>query len=265
MLVNNRSTTKNNTKKKREKNMLNFIICDNNHDFAQHMKEIVDKFMMNYDVEYDCILLEGYGKKFKDIVATDKGFKVYLLDIQTSCGSGLDAARYIREEYDDWVSIIVIVTAYNQYRYDAMSNRLYLLDYINKLDNCEKKVKDVLLVSMKHYDQRHKTLSFEYNYVIKKIEYRHIIYVEKQQDSKLCKIQTTYGEHFINKTINELAQILEGEKRFMKVSRSMIVNTDQILSYDQSNGQITFRNGETSFLVSRDYKKELKSRVECSN
>lgn len=245
--------------------MINFIICDDSHEFIEEMKQLVDRFMMNYDMEYQCILLDDYGKKFRDVVNKEIGFKVYLLDIQMGKSSGLDAARYIREEYDDWVSIIVIVTAYNQYKYDAMSNRLYLLDYINKLDNCEKKVKEVLELAIKHYDHRHKMLTFEYEHVVRKIEYRHIIYIEKEPDSKLCKIKTTYGEQYINKSVNQIAKILEKEKRFMKVSRSMIVNLDQIAEYDTIETKILFKNGESSYLISRDYKKELRRRVNSNN
>lgn len=245
--------------------MINFIICDDSHEFIEEMKQLVDRFMMNYDMEYQCILLDDYGKKFRDVVNKEMGFKVYLLDIQMGKSSGLDAARYIREEYDDWVSIIVIVTAYNQYKYDAMSNRLYLLDYINKLDNCEKKVKEVLELAIKHYDHRHKMLTFEYEHVVRKIEYRHIIYIEKEPDSKLCKIKTTYGEQYINKSVNQIAKILEKEKRFMKVSRSMIVNLDQIAEYDTIETKILFKNGESSYLISRDYKKELRRRVNSNN
>lgn len=245
--------------------MINFIICDDSHEFIEEMKQLVDRFMMNYDMEYQCILLDDYGKKFRDVVNKEMGFKVYLLDIQMGKSSGLDAARYIREEYDDWVSIIVIVTAYNQYKYDAMSNRLYLLDYINKLDNCEKKVKEVLELAIKHYNHRHKMLTFEYEHVVRKIEYRHIIYIEKEPDSKLCKIKTTYGEQYINKSVNQIAKILEKEKRFMKVSRSMIVNLDQIAEYDTIETKILFKNGESSYLISRDYKKELRRRVNSNN
>ncbi len=245
--------------------MINFIICDDSHEFIEEMKQLVDRFMMNYDMEYQCILLDDYGKKFRDVVNKEMGFKVYLLDIQMGKSSGLDAARYIREEYDDWVSIIVIVTAYNQYKYDAMSNRLYLLDYINKLDNCEKKVKEVLELAIKHYDHRHKMLTFEYEHVVRKIEYRHIVYIEKEPDSKLCKIKTTYGEQYINKSVNQIAKILEKEKRFMKVSRSMIVNLDQIAEYDTIETKILFKNGESSYLISRDYKKELRRRVNSNN
>ncbi|MEG1494774.1 MAG: LytTR family DNA-binding domain-containing protein [Bacilli bacterium] len=241
--------------------MLNFIICDDNLEFAKRMDTLINNFMMNYDIDSKRILLNGYGKEFKKIVSSDIGFKVYFLDIQTKNGSGLDAARCIREEYDDWVSIIVVVTAYNQYKYDALSNRLYLLDYINKLDNCEKKIGEVLTLIMKHYDHREKTITYEYSHIIKKVEYRHIIYIEKEPDSKRCLIRTIYGEQLINKNLNQVVEILTEDRRFMKVSRSMIINLDQIREFDMLESKITFKNGEVNYLVSRDYRKELRARV----
>ena len=132
--------------------MINFIICDDNTEFLRKEKQMVDNFMMKYDIEYKCLLFSEYDKKFDEVVACDEGFKVYLLDIQTKNGSGLDAARKIREEYDDWVSIIIIITAFNEFKYEALGNRLYLLDFINKLNKCDVKLKEDLEIAIKHYD-----------------------------------------------------------------------------------------------------------------
>ena len=112
--------------------MLNFIIGEDNTKFSARTKQIIENFMMNYDIEYhmDCFL--NYGKDFKKAAKAESGFKIYFLDIKTDEGSGLDAARMIREELDDWVSIIVIITSYTEYKYEALGNRLYLLDFISK-------------------------------------------------------------------------------------------------------------------------------------
>lgn len=236
--------------------MLNFIICDDNQEFVKKEKKSIDNFMMNYDIEYTCYVFNEYNNKFKNLVTADIGFKVFMLDIQTPNGSGLDAARMIREEQDDWVSIIIIITAYNQYKYDALSNRLYLMDFINKLDNCDKKTNEILNIVMKHYDNRHKSLNYEYNHVIKKIEFRHIIYIEKEIDSKRCIIKTVYGNQIINKNLNDTFKLLD--KRFFKTSRSMIVNLDYIDEYDYVENKIIFKNGDYTYQVSRDKKKGLK-------
>ena len=243
--------------------MINFIICDDNKEFLKKQKHLIDKFMMKYDIEYKCSLFYEYNNDFNKAVEEDFGFKIFLLDIQTKNGSGLDAARIIREAYDDWVSAIIIITAFNEFKYEALSNRLYLLDFINKLNGYEKKLDEDLEIALKHYNKRDKSLKYEYNYVLKQVEFRHIVYIEKEPDSKRCKIRTTYGEQIINKNLNETYKLLD--ERFIKTSRSMIVNVDHIKEYDLIQNNIKFKNGEYTYQVSRGMKKELKKIVGDTN
>ena len=81
-------------------------------------------------------------------------------------------------------------------------------------------------------------LCYEYNHIIKRIEFRHIIFIEKELDSKRCIVKTTYGDFKINKVLNDTAKILD--KRFFKTSRSMIVNTDFIDEYNLIENKIIF-------------------------
>ena len=91
------------------------------------------------------------------------------------------------------------------------------------------------------------------------IEFRHIIYIEKELDSKRCVIKTIYGSQFINKNLNETELLLDN--RFIKTSRSMIVNVDYIRKYDMKENKIIFKNGDVSYQISRNKKKELKEYV----
>ena len=239
--------------------MLNFIICDNKKEYRDRMQRVVDKHMMKLDIDYKTYIFQEYNNEFKKIAKKDIGFKVYLLDIKTNNGSGLDAARYIREEIDDWVSIIIIVTSHSEYRYEALSNRLYLLDFVSKMSNCDKRIDENLTIALKNYSNREQCLSYELNHVIKRIEYRHIFYIEKEQDSKRCIIKTIYGDQVIRMTLNKVLELLD--ERFMKVHRSLIVNIDNIVEFNTKENKITFKNGNFSHLVSRKYKKELIRRV----
>ena len=190
-------------------------------------------------------------------------FKIYLLDIQTDTNSGLNVARRIREEQDDWISIIIIITAFGEYRYEALGTRLYLLDFINKVYDCEDKIRDTLEIAMKHYDNRRKSLRFEYNYIMKNIEFRHIIYIEKEQDSKRCIIKTTYGDQYINKSLNDMYELLDS--RFIKTSRSCIANSDFIKEFIIAENKLVFKNGEYTYLISRSMKKGLRKYARVNN
>ena len=240
---------------KEEVVVLNFIICDDEKEFRDLIKGEIDKFMMNYDAEYKKYECESYEKEFEVLARKEMGFKVYFFDIKTKNGSGLDAARFIREELDDWNSIIVIVTAFAEYRYEALSNRLYLLDFISKFDNCKTKLKETLKIIYKQYNSREKCLTYEYNYTIYKIEFKNIIFIEKEQDSKRCIVHTDYGKFKAPFTLSAIDKQLD--KRFLKVHKSLILNTDKIRSYDTKENEVLFDNGVTTNLISRSGKKEL--------
>ena len=243
--------------------MLNFIIGEDNTKFSARTVQIIDSFMMNYDIEYKAQCFENYGKDFMKAARESGGFKIYILDLKTEKGSGLDAARMIREELDDWVSIIIVVTSYTEYKYEALGNRLYLLDFISKFDDCEKRIKECLEIALKNYDNRHKALSFSYSHIMKKIEYRNIVNIEKEQDSKRCIINTTYGEHYMNETLNNIYAQLD--ERFIKVNRSLIVNSDFIREYDAKSNKISFSNGTYTHLISKSGRKELMKYVGSRN
>lgn len=95
--------------------MINFIICDDNENFLMREKKLVNNFMMNYDADYKITDFSDYTEEFFQAMYDETCFKIYLLDIQTDTNSGLNVARRIREEQDDWISIIIIITAFGEY------------------------------------------------------------------------------------------------------------------------------------------------------
>ena len=244
--------------------MIKFVICEDEKVLAAEYKNEIDKFMMKYDYEYKCQLFTGYTKEFEETVKEDQDYKIYLLDIKTNEGSGLDAARMIIEQYNDWTSLIIIITSYNEYKYDAFGKRLMLVDFINKLDKCIEHLQKTLEICIKLYDTRLKSLKFVYKNVIHNIDFRHIVCIEKEQDSKRCTI------HLVNKeeipyqgTISSLMKKLD--ERFIKISRSSIINLDQVERYDLQNNVIEFKNGDVTNEISRDMRKGIIEYVRSLN
>ena len=182
--------------------MLHFIICEDEIDLLNEYIKQIDKFMMEYDIEYKCHTYTCYDKIWEKEIQAIKGFKIYLLDIKTPSGSGINAARQIREEFDDWVSMIIMISAYSEYKYEALSKRLMLVDFINKNTRFEKKLQDALLISMKHYDNKYKSIKYSYKNNIYNIEFRSIIKIEKESDSKRCIIYTEDGNYPIQGTVD---------------------------------------------------------------
>lgn len=239
--------------------MINFVICEDEKVLAEYYQEQIEKFMMKYDIDYKCHYFSCYNAEWKKFARKEQGFKVYLLDIITEDGSGLDAARTIREEYDDWVSMIMIITSHHEYKYEALGKRLMLVDFINKLDNCDQKLNDALLICIKNFDNKYMNLKYTYKNTAYNIELRKILKIEKESDSKRCMITTKHGIYYIQGTLNDISKKLDN--RFFKCHRSIIINVEQIESYNMKTNVVKFKNKQEFKEVSRTRKKELYNRV----
>ena len=239
--------------------MLKFIIYDDEKQFLQKNKKIIDKCMMNYDCDYKCYSFDEYNETFENIIKNNSDLKVYLLDIEGKNKSGLDIVRIIREKYNDWSSIIIMITSHNEFKYDALGNRLYLMDFINKLDNCEELLCEDIKRIINSYTNSGECLIYEFNHNLKRIEYKNIIYIEKEKDSKKCIIHTLYGDYPIAGTICDILTKLDD--KFIKTSRSTIINTNQVSEYDIATNEILFSNGTKTTDISRLCKKDVIKRV----
>ena len=65
----------------------------------------------------------------------------------------------------------------------------------------------------------------------------------------------TYGTFKAPFTLSAISKQLD--KRFLKVHKSLILNTDKIRTYDIKENEVLFDNGITTNLISRSGKKEL--------
>ena len=80
--------------------MIDFIMVDDNLYYLHKSKKIIDKVMMNYDIEYNFI---AYDKYRKELLNKDS-FKVYIISYKND---SIELIKYIREKLDDWKSLII--------------------------------------------------------------------------------------------------------------------------------------------------------------
>ena len=241
--------------------MINFIICSVEKAFSDLCSNVVEKFFMNYDVLYKCHYCSNYEKDFDKYINENLEFKVYILCREINNITFVDAARKIREENDDWSSIIIVVDSSNAYRYSAFSARLQILDFINKLDNFKQNMIINLEKCIKIYDNRPRTLKIKHYNYIEFVLYKDIVYIEKVKDSKCCNIKTIYGDKTYSGTLKGLYEKLN-DKRFIRTHQSFIVNTDYVSKYHISKSKIIFKNIDDEVLVSKSYSKSVKKYFE---
>lgn len=235
--------------------MIKFIIYDESKENKKLIYDEIDKEMMKSDIEYQKDYITEYNTLKKN---NDEYFKIYILNQTNISKSGLEVAKYIRETLDDWKSIIIFISNTNEYKLNILTKRLYVLDYI-LIENIKSDLKELINICLKNYDSRPKELNYKYKSINYNIPFKDIIYIEKEQDNKRCIIHTLKDDYYIQSTLSKLISNLDD--RFIKSSKSYIINIEQVLQYNTKENIITFNNKRQIFEISRNMKKEIVNKL----
>jgi len=228
--------------------MIDFIMIEDDLYYLNESKIIIDKVMMNYDINYNFI---AYDKYRKELINKDN-FKVYIISYKEDT---IELIKYIREELDDWKSLIIIIYKNSEDKTKIMKENLFIVDYINKRKHFEEKLLRNIQICLKNYDQRPNSLRYSYKNILYNIEFQKILYIEKEQDNKRCIIYTKNKKYYIPGNLNQIEKLLDN--RFIKISRSFVVNKEQMSSYNIKSNIITFKNSIKLNGVSRNNKKHI--------
>ena len=227
--------------------MISFILYEDDIFFIEKYKIIIEKVMINYDLDYQVVT---YKDKLPQKI--EETYKIYIM---SDTKITIEKIIKIRKEIDDWQSMIIVTSENNTNRNIYLNNNLLVLDYINKNNNFENTLKEDILITIKSYTQRPNTLKYTYKNNIYSIEYKNIIYIEKEPNSKRCIIRTNENIYYVPKSLKEIETKLDS--RFIKCSKSNIINIEKVLQYDNKNNIIYFNNKIKPFGLSRNYKKEV--------
>ena len=156
--------------------MLRFVICEDNKNHLDRFCTIINKVMMPYNFEYKISKFTHYDEKVEEIINNKNEIKVYLLDIELPVVSGLEVASKIRE--NDLESVIIFITAHNEFRDDIFYSRLVDTDYIPKDSLWTDRFEDSIKYVIENLE-RSKMLSFEYNHNSYRIPYKNINYIKR--------------------------------------------------------------------------------------
>lgn len=232
--------------------MINFIICDDDSKYLKLVKDIVDKYMMRNQLDYKTHMFSDYDNDFMKIVMSKLSFKIYILDIETKTRSGIDVARIIRQKDID--SIIIFLTGHEELGNVVIKDDFMFLSFINKFDNCEKRLVKSLYKALKVLKIRPQ-IRFKDNGVSYTLALDDILYITRDSVDRKCIIKTDDLEFKVGKTLSSMLDLLG--VNFIQTHRSCIVNTTRIIAVNKAKKIITFDNGQTIDLLSDKYIKEL--------
>lgn len=220
--------------------MIEFVILEQNKNLYNKIKLILEKELMNYDYNY--IISEK---------ETNNKFKIYIIDY-TKKDKLLERIRY---ENNDWSSMIIIISE-SKLISSIEKQKVMPVDIIDKENTM---FEDMLLrsikIALRNYDTRPKTIKYKYKTTYYNIDLKDIIYIEKEKESKRVIIKTKEEDYYYSSSLTEIEKILDN--RFIKCSRSYIINKEQVKLYNTKENIIVLKSGDTVKEISRNKKKDL--------
>lgn len=232
--------------------MVNNIICDDNINDRNKVVNAVSNFMNNKKIEYENHIYSDYNSDFMKIIDSTIPFKIYILDIETPSGSGIDIARIIRKKDVD--SVIIFLTGHEELGNVILKNDLMFLSFINKFDDFENRLNHSLNLALDILNKR-QILRFQDRNIIYTINLNDILYITKDSFERRTVIKTDYTEFKVSKSLTEIISMLDD--RFVQTHRACYINQNRKTKIDKANKIITFDNGVTIDLLSEKYKKEI--------
>lgn len=232
--------------------MVNVVLCDDNEKDLLKLTNFIDNYMMKREEEYKKYIFNDYGPNFMNFIIRRLPSRIYILDIETPSRSGIDIAREIRKKDVD--SIIIFLTGHEELGNIILKSDLMFLSFINKFDNCEKRLKECLDNAMQLLNKK-QVLKFNDRNTIYTIKLDEILYITKESFERKTVIKTDYTEFKVNLPLNEIKGMLDD--RFVQTHRSCVINRNRASKIDKQNRTITFDTGEVIDLVSDMYRKEL--------
>ena len=236
--------------------MINFIICDDNEFFLMKIYNIVSNFCANKNIKFQIYVFTRYNKDFFEVMNEELDNKVYILDIETPSGNGIDMAKKIRNK--DLNSFLIFISSYTaKYINQVVSSDTMFIGYISKRKNYEaellRKLKQIVKLGFQKNIIRFKDQGIIYTF-----DMRSIIYIDADSKKRRSVIHTKRGNYEVRLTLKKLKQILD--YRFEYSHRSCIINHEQVFYIDTVVKIIKFKNGTTTNLLSDSFIKKIRLR-----
>ena len=229
---------------------MKFVIVDDDIKTINIVKEIISKTLFSYNIDYSISVFNKYTSKLKQEIKDMSIMKTYILSVDLKQNiSGVNIAEYIREF--DCDSYIIFLTHHGNMFETVHRTVCNVFEFIEKYQNMEKRLtKDIKKIIKYSLDEKSLYISFmSSNY---KILYKSIYYIERDTNSRKLIIHTKYNEYKCNLSIIDIIKLLD--KRFIRVSRSTIINKDFISEINWNKGYVVLLNNIRIDSVSKIYK-----------
>lgn len=232
--------------------MLNIAICDDEPIVVNQIKEILDSYGAEKNLElrtvefYDAETLYSYLKHSKcDLI---------YLDIKLDKMNGVELGHKIRENFKDYITKIAYISAEEGYDRELLD--VQPLTFLPKplSEDAVTEVVERALIAKQQLEERHL-----FTYIKQKIVYRipinEIIYFESM-DHSMRMVTLSGVEEFYDTMSNVVSQI--GRDTFLLIHRSYLINFEHIRKAEFDS--VIMINGDM-LMISRLKQKTIREQI----
>ena len=241
------------------------ILCEDSPQQLKYLSETIKDYLLFHENQFELSFSSSDPYKIKDFVKENEIQKgIYFLDIDLSSNiNGIDLAQWIRD--NDVTSKIIFVTTHTEMAPLTLKRQVEALGFITKDE--QDQMRDEIFENLKLAFQRMEQTTLEdenvnvYSFKVGNetlnFQEKEIILIESSDKAHRVILVSKNGQY---EFFNNISKI-EEETNFLKVSRSLLVNPQNIEKVDYRNRLIKFINGiERTFSISKV--KTLKQRLQ---
>ena len=230
--------------------MINFVVVDDNIVQRKKICNIIMSEMMDNKMDFKIYDYPDYNDELVKFINEGKENTIYILDLELPSGDGIDIARMVRNETNNWVSPIIIITVHTSLYYEVYKQRLQILDFIGKCEDVDKNLRENIDICLKMLNKE-KVYKFTYKNVEHAINLNDINYI--QREGRQTKIVTRNDILYQNISIIQIKKELP--KYFILSSKGILLNMKNVKSIDWKNMLVYFNNVTKDYLISKSHKK----------
>ena len=237
--------------------MINFILVDDNDNHRKKVNNMIVSKMMNNKIEFKVHQFSDYSNELLKFIRLNKEDCIYILDLELPNGDGIDIARMIRNDTNNWINPIIILTAHSSLYYEVYKQRLQILDFIGKCEDVKTNLSENIDICLRMLN-KDKVYRYTYTSIDYTIPLNLTNYIQRHDRS--YGIVTKDDKYFQNISINIIKEELP--TYFIPSSKGTLINLKNVRKIDWNNYMVYFKDGTSGYLVSKSHKKEIDS-YEC--
>ncbi|RZJ92581.1 MAG: response regulator transcription factor [Chryseobacterium sp.] len=221
-------------------------------DDQTHELSVIQKLIRAHP---DLILLKTYSSSLKALAGIKKNdnIDIVFMDVEMPELDGINLAKLIRAN----TRHLVFITAFEQYALKSFSASPddYLLKPVSKLAfvECISKVISRSAQPLQSYSEIDDDLFIptEIKGISARVRRADIVMFEPLTGTNYTKIYTEEKVHEMHVTLNAIEQYLQQDSRFMRISRSCIINLKHIVTL--SAGKVIMGPMKKKMSIGADY------------